>query len=123
MTKLILAVLVSFAAAVAAHAAECRLERPLPFSGDILQERYLSRVRVDQTPRFLHPDRYDPSSDELAMLLFHMQINGGASGLAGASSASKTPTRSSVSPTLTPARLLWRAKSKKRRASRPIGVA
>jgi hypothetical protein len=54
--------------------AECKLERPIPFSGSMLDERYLADVTVDATPKFLRPENYDPArGDTLEVDLFQTE--------------------------------------------------
>lgn len=73
--------LVTLMVSAAAQAAECKLSRPIPFSGPVFGERYLSGVQTDQAPKFLRPESADA---RLAMVLFEMSNQGRPTQLAGA---------------------------------------
>jgi hypothetical protein len=81
--------LLSLVGSAVAYATECRLERPIPFSGSILTERWLDRVVTDQVPKFKRPANYDPARDELEIGLFQTEYEGEVTGWLGSRIAVK----------------------------------
>lgn len=79
--KAVLVLLVTLMVSAAAQAAECKLSRPIPFSGSVVGDRYLSAVQTDQAPKFLRPEN---SEGRLAMALFEMSNMGRPTQLVGA---------------------------------------
>jgi hypothetical protein len=68
-----------------AYAADCKLAKPIAISGDLLNFGLtLKNVKVDSTPQFTRPEKYDSSKDTLSLNLFNIEWNSSKVGYIGA---------------------------------------
>ena len=64
-----------FLSAISSLAGTCKLEKPFPFSGDLLGGVQLHNVVLDEIPQFLPEDGYDPAMDSLSVSIFNIEWN------------------------------------------------